>query len=119
MTAREYRALKVVYRKTFEHDRPYEREFQGIKKYEPVSRQHDSQVHILHVGRNDAAGYFYYVMDLADDANDTVAGARIRRLEPSPARRSRSTAAPAFRRAHGASPRRRRCAEVRWRTPRA
>src|SRR5436190_21367483 len=25
-------------------------------------------VHILHVGRNDAAGYFYYIMELGDDA---------------------------------------------------
>src|SRR5439155_26698660 len=29
---------------------------------------HESQVDILHVGRNDGAGYFYYVMELADDA---------------------------------------------------
>src|SRR6266850_347213 len=32
-----YRAVKVVYRKTFEHDRPYEREFGGMQKFEPVS----------------------------------------------------------------------------------
>ena len=64
----EYRAVKVVYRQTFEHDRRYEREFAGIKKFEPVSRAHESQVDILHVGKNDAAGYFYYVMELADAA---------------------------------------------------
>src|SRR5436190_19872593 len=64
----EFRAVKVIYRKTFEHDRPYDREFEGIQKFEPISRQHDSQVDILHVGRNDEAGYFYYVMELADDA---------------------------------------------------
>lgn len=62
-----YRALKVVYRATFDSDRPYEREFDGIRKFEPVSRTHPSQVDILHVGRNDAEGYFYYVMELADD----------------------------------------------------
>ena len=45
--------MKVVYRGQFEHDRPYDREFQGIKNYEPISRRHDSQVDILHVGRND------------------------------------------------------------------
>ena len=28
-----YRAVKVVYRKTFEHDRPYDREFGGMHKY--------------------------------------------------------------------------------------
>src|SRR5881397_1413211 len=46
----EVRAVKLVYRRTFDHDRPYEREFEGIKKYEPISRTHDSQVDILHVG---------------------------------------------------------------------
>src|SRR6266702_3970992 len=60
-----YRAVKVVYRRTFSDDRPYEREFAGIKKFEPISRAHGSQVDILHVGRNDKEGYFYYVMELA------------------------------------------------------
>src|SRR5437773_1509052 len=64
-----YRAVKVVYRRTFTDDRPYEREFAGIKKFEPISRAHPSQVDILHVGRNEAAGYFFYVMELADDAS--------------------------------------------------
>ncbi len=62
------RAIKVVYRKTFESSRPYEREFSGIKKFEPISRSHDSLIDVLHVGRSDEAGYFYYVMELADDA---------------------------------------------------
>jgi hypothetical protein len=64
----DYRAVKIVFRRTFERDRPFEREFSGIQKFEPVSRAHPSQVSILQVGRNDAAGYFYYVMELADDA---------------------------------------------------
>src|SRR5438132_11648216 len=64
-----YRAVKVVYRTTFDHDRPFEREFEGIQKFEPISRMHESQVDILHVGRNAKDGYFYYVMELADDAN--------------------------------------------------
>ena len=64
-----YRAVKLVYRSTFDHDGPYEREFAGIRKFEPVSRSHESQVDILHIGRNDAEKYFYYVMELADDAN--------------------------------------------------
>ena len=63
-----FRAVKVVYRKTFESERPYEREFSGIKKFEPISRSHEGFVDILQVGRNDQAGYFYYVMELADDA---------------------------------------------------
>src|SRR5687767_1109157 len=61
-----YRAVKIVYRRTFSDDRPYEREFKGIQSFEPISRSHESQVDILHVGRNDAEGYFYYVMELAD-----------------------------------------------------
>ena len=64
-----YRAIKIVYRRHFEEDSPYEREFRGIKKFEPVSRSHEGLVNLLHVGRNDAAGYFYYIMELADDVN--------------------------------------------------
>ena len=61
-------AIKFVYRSSFDHDRPYEREFSGMRKFEPISRSHPNLVAVLHVGRNDAAGYFYYVMELADDA---------------------------------------------------
>jgi tetratricopeptide (TPR) repeat protein len=60
-----YRAVKIVYRGTFDSDKPYEREFQGIKRFEPISRSHESQLDVLHVGRGD--GYFYYIMELADD----------------------------------------------------
>src|SRR5688572_30735638 len=60
------RAVKVVYRARFKEDRPYEREFNGILKYEPISRTHEGLVQVLHVGRNDEAGCFYYVMELAD-----------------------------------------------------
>jgi len=63
----EFRAVKIVFRKTFERDRPFEREFGGIQKFEPVSRASPSQVSILQVGRDDATGFFYYVMELADD----------------------------------------------------
>jgi len=62
-----YRAVKVVWRKSFESNRPFEREFVGIQKFEPISRSHEGLVDILHVGRNDDAGYFFYVMELADD----------------------------------------------------
>ncbi len=63
-----YRAVKIVDRESFEQDRPFVREFEGIQKFEPISRTHESQLNILQVGRNDEAGYFYYVMELADDA---------------------------------------------------
>ncbi|MGO8678841.1 MAG: protein kinase domain-containing protein [Limisphaerales bacterium] len=62
------RAVKVVYRDRFEDERPFLREFNGILKYEPVSRSHEGLVAVLHVGRNDQAGCFYYVMELADPA---------------------------------------------------
>jgi tetratricopeptide (TPR) repeat protein len=62
-----YRAVKIVYRATFDSDRPYEREFKGLQKFEPLSRTHESQVAVLHVGRNDRNGYFFHVMELADD----------------------------------------------------
>lgn len=62
-----WRAVKIVYKDRFRNERPYEREFEGLQRYEPVSRTHDSQVDILHVGRNERAGFFYCVMELADD----------------------------------------------------
>src|SRR5437667_1261903 len=39
-----YRAVKVVYRKSFDNERPYEREFDGIQKFEPISRSHEGLV---------------------------------------------------------------------------
>lgn len=66
------RAVKVIGRSQFESQRPYEREFAGIQRFEPVSRSSSGLVHVLHVGRNEAAGYFYYVMELADDAGEQV-----------------------------------------------
>lgn len=62
------RAVKVVYRQTFEQEQQFDREFKGLQKFEPISRSHDGLVDILQLGRNDAGGYFYYVMELADDA---------------------------------------------------
>jgi len=64
------RAVKVVYRRTFSEAYPFEREFNGIQKYEPISRSHDGLIDILQIGRNDEAGYFYYVMELADRVSD-------------------------------------------------
>ena len=59
------RAVKIIYRSRFVDPRPFEREFEGIQKFEPISRSHPSQLAILHVGKNDVAGCFYYVMELA------------------------------------------------------
>lgn len=76
----EYRAVKIMRRDAFDRDRPLERELEGIQKFEPISRTHEHQVHILHVGRFHDG--FYYVMELADDASQpssletAAAGAR-------------------------------------------
>lgn len=61
------RAVKTVRRQPFKQQRSFDREFTGVLKFEPISRLHDGLVDILHVGRNEAEGYFYYVMELADD----------------------------------------------------
>ena len=59
------RAVKVVYRSTFESERAFQREFQGMSSFEPISRADAGFVDILHVGRT--ADYLYYIMELADD----------------------------------------------------
>ena len=59
------RAVKVVHRSTFESERAFQREFQGMSSFEPISRAHPGFVDILHVGRTDQ--YLYYIMELADD----------------------------------------------------
>lgn len=69
-----WRAVKVVRRERFEEARPFEREFEGIQKYEPVSRDHPHLVHVLHAGRDEAAGCFHYVMELADDRSGAGSG---------------------------------------------
>ena len=61
------RAVKVVRREDFELDRTFEREFEGIMKFEPVSREHPGLVQVLHVGRNDEEKFYFYVMELGDD----------------------------------------------------
>jgi serine/threonine protein kinase len=62
------RAVKVVWRQDFEDERSFEREFEGILKFEPMSRDHPGLVNILHVGRSaDGVSFYYYVMELGDD----------------------------------------------------
>ena len=63
-----FRAVKVVYRSTFESERAFLREFEGMSAFEPISRAHAGFIDILHVGRT--TGYLYYSMELADDHLD-------------------------------------------------
>jgi WD40 repeat protein/serine/threonine protein kinase len=62
-----YRAVKIVFRNSFESDRPFQREWSGIRKFEPISRLHEGFVDVLQVGINEEQGYFYYIMELGDD----------------------------------------------------
>lgn len=66
------RALKVVHRRSFQHDRPYRREFEGIQKFESLARGHPHLVTVFHVGRLEADEAFYYVMELADAVPGTT-----------------------------------------------
>ena len=62
----QWRALKVVYLANFDQNTdPYEREFSGIKKYQPVSDKHPGLLRVEFVSEKQA-GYFYYVMELGD-----------------------------------------------------
>ena len=65
------RAVKVVWREDFEDERGFEREFEGILKFEPISRDHPGFVNILHVGRSDDGenSFYYYLMELGDDVH--------------------------------------------------
>jgi formylglycine-generating enzyme required for sulfatase activity/serine/threonine protein kinase len=62
-----WRAVKIVDRRTFESDKAFQREFEGMAKFEPISREDAGFVDILHVGRGEHGDFFYYVMELADD----------------------------------------------------
>ena len=63
----QWQALKAVYLARFgPHHDPYEREFNGIRKYKPISNQHPGLLRVDFVSTKKAAGYFYYVMELGD-----------------------------------------------------
>lgn len=62
-----YRAVKIVWRNRFSDATPVEREFRGLKEFNAHAFE-ASQLALLHVGRDERAGFFYYVMELADDA---------------------------------------------------
>ncbi len=68
-----YRAVKIVRRDHFNDAGPFEREFRGLTEFAAISLRERIQLALLHIGRNDAAGFFYYVMEIADDAESGVA----------------------------------------------
>src|SRR5215469_4582804 len=78
------RAAKIVWRHKFEDERPFRREFEGIQRFEQISREHPSQLALFHIGRNDPQGYFYYVMELADPLEIPKSQTRAPKQTPSP-----------------------------------
>lgn len=71
-----YRAIKIVWRSRFNDAGPFEREFSGLREIASLSARESHCVSVTHIGKNDEEGFFYYVMELADD---TVYG---RAVEP-------------------------------------
>ena len=67
------RAVKIVDQRTFESESSFQREFEGMARFEPISRSDAGFVDILHVGRDDGGHFFYYVMELADELSQTSA----------------------------------------------
>ena len=64
--AGEWRALKVIDQAKFGDDAgPYEREFNGIQKYQAISSQHPGLLRVDYVSARKDGG-FYYVMELGD-----------------------------------------------------
>ena len=65
-TAGQWRAVKVIYLANFNNaPGPYEREFNGISRYQAISDKHPSLLRVDFVSEM-LAGYFYYVMELGD-----------------------------------------------------
>src|SRR5439155_21083591 len=63
----QWQALKVVYLANFGEDAdPYEREFNGIKRYKPISDKHPGLLRVDFVSQKKPAGYFFNVMELGD-----------------------------------------------------
>lgn len=61
-------ALKIIYRGDSEKE-IFWKEFEGVKNYLPISRSSMGLVTILHVGKDPHEKYYYYTMELADNAN--------------------------------------------------
>lgn len=70
-------AVKVVLRQPG-RERVFEREFSGLDLYDRMPR-HEGLVRVFKPGRDETEGYFYYAMEVADDA-------RTRRQPPQPPR---------------------------------
>jgi len=64
--AGEWRAVKMICLANFSNDPgPYEREFNGISRYQAISGKHPSLLRVDFVSEK-LPGHFYYVMELGD-----------------------------------------------------
>ncbi len=62
----QWRAVKVIYLAKFDQNTdPYEREFNGISRYQPISSRHPGLLRVDFVSEK-SDGFFYYVMELGD-----------------------------------------------------
>ena len=61
----QWQALKAVYLAPFGGPEPYDREFNGIKNYKPISDKHPGLLRVDFVSKK-RSEYFYYVMELGD-----------------------------------------------------
>ena len=62
----QWRALKAVYLSKFENNTdPFDREFNGITRFKPISNQYPGLLRVDMVSRK-RPDYFYYVMELGD-----------------------------------------------------
>lgn len=68
----QYRAVKIVRRDAFADAEPFEREFEGVQRFEPVSRRHEGFIDVLQVGFGEERDFFYCVMELADATESDV-----------------------------------------------
>ena len=66
-----FRAVKIIRTESSQRRHSFQRELNGVLRFEPISRLHDGLVDILQVGGSEDAGYFYYVMELADDVDSS------------------------------------------------
>jgi serine/threonine protein kinase len=62
-------AVKVIYRENSNHPDGEAQELNGLRHYLGVSRENDNLIQIYFVGPALDHRFFYYVMELADDAN--------------------------------------------------
>jgi hypothetical protein len=65
----QWQAIKVVYRSKFDNPKPYNLEFNGLRRYKPVSEEHAGLLRVELVSEQVPDGYFYYVMELGDSQN--------------------------------------------------